>query len=107
MEANKVYLQPMGTILDAINDIIELQNGKLTFSDTPHGRVHFLVRMYANKWEFRFTVTGTSKDKTNVVIGIEQETKGSENLIKREFALLDSLLAVEAPIVNMKNQATL
>ena len=64
----------MGIVLDVINDIVELQNAKLTFSDTPHGRIHFIVKMYANKWEHQFTVTETSKNQCTLRIDIGNET---------------------------------
>lgn len=99
MEGKKVYQQPMGTVLDAINDIVELQNAKLTFSDTRHGKIHFIVKMYANSWEQRFTVTDIDKNQCNVKIEIEKEIFGSKNQIKREFALLDSMLNDETQIV--------
>jgi len=92
MKGNKVYQQPMGTVLDVINDIVELQNARLTFSDTPHGKINFIVKMYANRWEHRFTVTDAGKNQCRVKIDIGQETKSCENQIRREFALLDSML---------------
>ena len=92
MEGKKVYYQPMGMVLDAINDIVELQNGKLTYSDTPHGKIHFIIRMYAFKWELQFTVTDIGKNQSSVIIEIGGEKRGKEDLIKREFALLDSML---------------
>jgi len=94
----------MGLVLDAINDIVELQNGRLTFSDTPHGKINFIVRMYANKWEHRFTVTDTGKNQCNVKIDIVQKTRGSENQIKREFALLDSMFNEPEIEIGTKNK---
>ena len=98
MVGNKVYYQPSGTVLAVISDIVELQNARLTFSDTPHGRIHFLIKMYANKWELRFTTTEIDKSKCNVKIEIIQKALGCTDLIKREFALLDSMLNAESYI---------
>lgn len=98
MIGRKIYLQPMGIVLDTINDIVELQKGKLTFSDTPHGKIHFLIKMYAFKWELRFSVMDIGNNRSQVQIEIEGEARGRENLIGREFALLDSMLVTGAQI---------
>jgi hypothetical protein len=87
----------MGTALQVINDMVELQNGKLTFSDTPHGKIFFRIKMYGNKWEFQFTVEETGENRCAVKIAIEQAAQGDEEMLRREFALLDSLLAGEKP----------
>ena len=92
MEGDKVYPQPRSLVLNTIHDIIELQNAKITFSDTPNGKIHFVTKMYANKWEHRFTVTGIGKDRCSVKLEMKQGTNGGDSQIKREFALLDSML---------------
>lgn len=98
MKGEKIYLQPKGTVLDAINDIVELQNGRLTFSDTPRGKIYFAVRMYVSEWELRFTVTDIGGNRSQVQIEIEGGARGGESLIHREFALLDSMLVTRAKI---------
>jgi hypothetical protein len=98
MEGSKIYLQPMGMVLSAISDIAELQKGKLTFSDTPNGRIHFVVGMYASKWEYRFTVTDIGNNRSRVCIEIERDVRERERKIRREFALLDSMLLVGASL---------
>ena len=92
MEGKKVYYQPYGRVLDAINDIVELQKGKLTFSDTPHGKIHFLIKMYAFKWELQFAVTDLGNNRSNVILVVGGEKRGKEDVMLREFALLDSML---------------
>jgi len=82
-------------VLNAINDIVELQNAKLIFSDTPHGKINFVVKMYTSRWEHRFTVTGIDVNKCSVRLELGQESPDSESQIKREFALLDSMLMEE------------
>ena len=96
MEGKKIYLQPFGTALQVINDMAELQKGKLIFSDSPNGIIHFAITMYGNKWELKFEVTDIGKNRCNVKIEIEEETKNSESLIERQFALLDSMLIIDA-----------
>ena len=98
MEGKKIYLQPMAMLLAAINDIVELQNGKLTFSDTPHGKIHFRVRMYAAKWEFRFSVTDLGENRCKVEIELDRDTRNKEGKIIREFALLDSMLVANTQV---------
>ena len=92
MEGNKTYSQPKGFVLDTIYDIIELQNGKLILSDAIHGRIHYHISMYGNTWELMYTVTGTGKNKSNVTISVCGERQDKEKELRRQFALLDSLL---------------
>lgn len=96
MEAQKIYLQPIEMVLAAINDLVELQNGKLTFSDTPHGKIHFLIRMYVSIWELKFTVADIGKNRSNVQLEVCGEPHDSQEMIEREFALLDSMLVIGA-----------
>jgi len=98
MDIEKVYLQPMGMVLSAVNDLVELQKGRLTLSDTPHGRIHFLVSMYGFKWELQFTVTDIGNNRSSVKIEVDGELRDKERMIHREYALLDSILLVDAKI---------
>ena len=98
MEGKKIYLQPVGLVLNAVSDIVELQKGKLTFSDTPNGKIHFLVRMYASGWEYRFSVTDIGKNRCMVQIDVDGGVREKERKIRREFALLDSMLLVGAKL---------
>jgi len=98
MEGQKIYRQPTALLLNAVNDIVELQKGRLTFSDTPHGQIHFLVRMYASKWELRFAVEDIGRNRSRVTIGIDGEKRGRADWLNREFALLDSMLGTEVEI---------
>jgi hypothetical protein len=98
VEGKKVYLQPMTTVLNTINDIVELQNGKLTLSDTPGGKIHFLVRMYGSKWEYRFTVTDIGQNRCRVQIETDGDVRAREKKIRRGFALLDSMLVTAAQL---------
>ncbi len=93
-----MYLQPIGTLLNTINDIVELQKGKLTHSDTQNGRISFLVKMYDFAWELCFTVTDIGKNRCRVQIGADGDSLSRELLVLREFALLDAMLVVGAQI---------
>ena len=92
------YLQPLGTVLNAVHDIQELQRGKSTFSDTSHGKTSFTVSMYGNKVEYRFTVTDTGKNRCRVEIEADGDTLKKKKHILREFALLDAILVSDAEI---------
>ena len=98
MEGKKIYLQPMGTVIDAINDLIEMQKGRITYSDTPNGVVNFAVKMYAFKWELRFTVQDIGKNRCHVLLEIVGEERGREKFVRREFALLDTFLITGAEV---------
>ena len=88
----KVYNQPGGNILQAISDIVELQKGDFTFSDTPNGKISFVVTMYGYKWEFQFVVTDIDKDSSKVVLEISGEKINKDEMLHRQIALLDSML---------------
>jgi len=93
----KVYLQPRGTVIDGICDLIEIQKGKITYSDTPNGVIHFRVIMYGSKWELKFTVADIGKNRSFVRLEIESD-RSHERFINREFTLLDTFLITDAEI---------
>ena len=98
LTGTKLYLQPMGTILNAIHDIQELQKGKSTFSDTSNGMTGFAVSMYGKKVEYRFTVTDTGKNRCRVQIEADGDTLKKKKHVLREFALLDAILISDTDI---------
>ncbi|MCL2300279.1 MAG: hypothetical protein FWC27_09075 [Firmicutes bacterium] len=98
MTGRKIYLQPRGMLIQAICDLAELQRGKYTFSDSPNGIIHFLVKMYYNRWEFKFTVKDIGQNRSGVELALEGQTKSVGGIINREFALLDSMLTIGAEI---------
>ena len=91
-DGKRVYLQPIGTIISAIHDLIEIQKGKVTYADTVKGEVHFTVRMYAFKWDLRFTINDIGQNRCQVQLVIGGEQYSHEKVILQEFALLDSIL---------------
>ena len=92
LEVQKIYPKPRSIVLNTIHDIIEFQNAKVTFSDTFHGKINFIVRMYNDIWEHRLTVTDLGQNQCSVKIEMNQGTIDSDKHLKLEFALLDSLL---------------
>ena len=98
MQGKKAYLQPRGTVLNTIHDIVELLRGKPTVSDTPNGKVNTRLMMYGYKWDVLFTVTDIGKNRCNVVIEIEGERQDKKREIRSVFSLLDSMLLTGAEI---------
>ena len=98
MQGKKAYLQPKGTVLNTIHDIVELLRGKPTVTDTPNGKVNTRLTMYGYKWDILFTVTDIGKNRCNVTIEIEGERKDKKREIRSVFSLLDSMLLVGAEI---------
>jgi hypothetical protein len=103
---SKLYMQPQGYLLNAIHDIKELQNGKGTFSDTPNGKINYVVRMYWRKWEYQFVVTDVGRNRCKVEIDIGGDIDNKEEQILRMFALLDSTLVVNTKIELAKQNAS-
>ena len=104
MDGIKNYLQPADMVVSAILDIVEMQNGKITFSDTPHGIIHYYVRMYGAKWEMKFSVTDIGENRCSVKLEIGDEVKSKERIIKRQFAFLDSILIVYSSEVQISEK---
>jgi hypothetical protein len=94
MEGTKTYLQSKNSLLNAVNDIIELQKGKVVHSDTPNGQIWFLVRMYSRKWELRYTVSEIGINHSKVHLEITGNAADKDALVRREFALLDSMMQI-------------
>ena len=92
MEGKKTYLKSKKTILNTIYDIIELQNGDIILSDVHLGRVHYEVTMYGYQWELLFIITEKSTEKCAVSLRVLGERKDKAKEIRREFALLESML---------------
>jgi hypothetical protein len=88
----KIYLQPTEMILNAINELAELQRAKLTFADFRLGKLHFQVEMYGFTWEYRFTVEDAGANRSRVILEIEGEATNKTDRIERQLALLDSML---------------
>ena len=98
MQGKKAYLQPRGTVLNTIHDIVELLRGKPTVSDTSNGKVCTRLTMYGYKWDILFTVTDIGKNCCSVAIEIEGERRDKRREIRSVFSLLDSMLLIGAEI---------
>ena len=93
--AVKNYPHDRGKMIHAICDIVELQKGKFTFSDTKNGMIHFMVSMYGFKWEYRFSVTNLGDRQSQVCLEMAGEELGRDDMLRKELNLLDSMLDYE------------
>ena len=93
--AVKIYPHSRGSILNTISDIVELQNAKFSYSDSPNGKIHFFVKMYGYKWEFRFHITALGEEQSQVTLEVAGDETGKNNMLRRELYLLDTMLASE------------
>ena len=94
----KLYLQPKGAILNAISDLAELQKGRIVFSDTPNGAIHFSLKLYHNKWEYRFLVRDIGQNRSMVELELDCNGDRIESIANREYMLLDAMLLEGARI---------
>ena len=88
----KVYDVSGRTMLNAINDLVELQKADVTYSDISIGKIYFRVEMYGFLWEYRFTVEDIDENHSRVTLEIRGEAMNKTEKISRQFALLDSML---------------
>jgi len=100
----KIYLQPMAMVYNAMLDLMELQNGTEILSDPSSGKLYYRIMMYGFTWEFRFAAQSMDNNRCGIDLEIvEAENAGDsergylENMILREYALLDSMLLLGAP----------
>ena len=98
MVGKKVYLQPRSTVLESVNDIVELLRGKSTVGDTANGKIGTRLSMYGLQWEVRFTVADLGRNRSRVAIEITGERNDKKKEILSMFALLDSMLVAAAEI---------
>ena len=80
------------TMLGAINDLIELQKGGVTYRNLAKGQLFFTIEMYGFIWENRYTVEHLSEEASRVILTIEGRAHNKEEKIIGQFALLDSIL---------------
>jgi len=102
--SEKIYPHSRGIIIDTICDIVELQKAKFTFSDTPHGKIHFMVRMYGYKWEFCFAIVALGEKESQVTLEVSGDEIGKANMLRRELYLLDTMLASEEQLDNVESK---
>jgi len=92
MEGIKTFTRSKGDIINAIFDIIELQNGELILSDSRRGKIHFQLTMYGYIWELLYAIKDIGIDKCDVSLRVIGERQDKVREIRREFALLETIL---------------
>lgn len=93
MQSNeRIYLQPKSWLMNAINDTIELQKGKVLLANAMEGRLDFSIVMYRKKWEVHFTVSDMDCNRCRVSLDITGDIFQKEQQIQKQFALLESLM---------------
>ena len=80
-------------VLNVINDLIELLKAKITYSDTPHGKITFRIDYYCFQYELHFDVTSLEKESTRLRMDITGSERGRQDMLGHQAALLDSWLA--------------
>jgi len=96
----KIYLQPDGMVFGTISDLAEMQGATVAYSDSRQGKICYSVNLYGITLEYRFSITGIEKKRCIVrleIIGPELG-QGKEIMLRRQFALLDSMLVINADI---------
>ena len=104
MGAEKIYLQPMEMVYNAMLDVMELQNGNEIESDPLYGKLCFTVTLYGFSLELRFSAFSAYNNRCAVYLEITETENGGagnrddwESMIEREYSLLDAMLLFGAP----------
>ena len=92
MDGIKTYNKSKSEILNTIYDIIELQNGKMMFGDSIYGKILYQLSMYGYVWQLLYSITELGSARCEVRLTITGERHDKEKELRREFALLDSML---------------
>ena len=98
MQGIKTFTRNKGDIINAIYDIIELQNGELILSDSRRGKVHFQVTMYGYVWELLYSISDMGISKCDVSLRVVGDRQDKAREIRREFALLETILGGGADV---------
>ena len=89
----RVYLQPHTWVMNAINDIIELQKGVSVRSDLEQGKIEFSTTMYGNRQTNRFTVMELTGGGSRVYLEID-DGGDVEKKLSALFGLLESIMTL-------------
>jgi hypothetical protein len=105
MSGNRIYLQPVTMIYNAILDMMELQRGHEIIKDPMCGKIHFRIILYGFEWELQFAIMNIEMNRSSVTLEIEgtenddgDEPGFLEAMLRREYALLDSMLLIGTPL---------
>jgi len=92
MEGNKAYLKSKSYIFNTLYDIIELQNGEILICDTIQGKLMYQLTMYRFIWQLLYSVSEIGDNKCEVSISVIGERRDTKREIRRQFALLETML---------------
>ena len=92
MEGNKTYLKSKSYIFNTLYDIIELQNGEIIICDTTQGKLLYQATMYGYVWQLLYSINEIGNNKCEVSISVIGERQDTKREIRRQFALLDTML---------------
>ena len=97
MSEERNYSVSREYLLNIISDIIELQNGKETGSDTRQGRICFSSTMYGFRYDYIFSVL---ENGNGCSVGIKtngEQEKDKERVLKM-FALMESMMPAKSAV---------
>lgn len=87
----KIYEEDLETVMSTINDMVELQKGKIISSDTAHGKISYQTKLYGVSYTFCLVVS-----PENGGCRVRIDTQGGygdpETRVKQLFLLLESML---------------
>ena len=103
MVVHAIYLQPGTMVFDTLLDLMELQKGIETLNEHIDGKLYYETTLYGITWEIKFKITEIDRSRCAVNITVESLDDNedtdvyAEIMIRREYALLDSLLLIGTP----------
>jgi hypothetical protein len=92
MTGNKNYLQPVDMVINGIHDLAGMQKAETIMTDSARGLVRLRVNVYAEEWEYQFSVEDIGGRRSCVSIELAGDGPDIQRLIDHEFALLDYVL---------------
>lgn len=96
--AEKAYPKNTRYLLSVINDMMELQHGKSTVSDSSRGLVSFVTQMYGFRYEYRFFV---EEGASGCTVRLEMGENASGKMLRQAFTLMESMMADDPGIANV------
>jgi hypothetical protein len=88
----RIYLQPVKWLINAILDAAELQHGRMTVCDTEAGVIGYETKLYGIQRSFLFTVHGRSANRASVRIDLDGDLSDRDESVYMQFALIESLM---------------
>lgn len=96
MVEERAYPVSREYLLNIISDIIELQHGKETGSDTTKGVIRFSTAMYRSWYSYSFTIYAAGGEY-RVRLETDGEKDSDRQRVLQMFALFESLMSPPKP----------